>query len=74
MIKPYNPDACCGNDCWAFPGNENEPCWGDVRVVDEEYTDDGEDYWWIHECEGHLGNREGEHYKHNSIIIPKVVI
>jgi hypothetical protein len=51
-MSKYNPDACCGDDCWAHELYVNQPCWGDVRVVDEEYTDD--DYRWIHECEGHV--------------------
>lgn len=58
MTKQYNPDACCGADCWAHELYPDKPCWGDVEVVDEEY--DGDDYWWIHECEGHRGTRDGE--------------
>lgn len=48
----YNPEACCGKDCYALY-NEDEPCWGDVYVEDEEWTED--DYYWVHACEGHLG-------------------
>ena len=57
VLKPYNPDACCGDDCFAFGLNPAEPCWGDVHIVSEEY--DGEDYYWVHECEGHSGCFDG---------------
>ena len=42
-------DRCCGLACvWGTP---EEPCWGDVIVVDEE---DRGDYWeYVHACEGH---------------------
>ena len=64
-MSSYNPAFCCGSDCWAHEMNPAEPCWGNVEVVDEEYSDD--DYWWIHECQGHLGVRDGETYKHEEI-------
>lgn len=50
--KSYKQADCCGdNDCNLLGYNDNEPCWGQVRVQDEEWTED--DYWWIHRCEGH---------------------
>lgn len=52
MTKPYNPDACCGADCFAHGLNPDEPCWGDVHVAAEEACGD-DDYYWVHECEGH---------------------
>jgi hypothetical protein len=53
---------CCGGTCFAQETHEtNEPCWGEVEVVDEEYN--GDDYWWIHACEGHVGCWNSGHYK-----------
>lgn len=69
MIKPYNPNACCGADCFAFRLNAAEPCWGDVSVATEidVSTEDDQDYCWIHECEGHAGCYEdGEKFKAQS--------
>ena len=37
------------------------PCWGDVYVVDEDY--DGDDYYWVHACEGHADVRMGVPYR-----------
>ena len=60
--NPYNPDACCGADCYAFGLNAGESCWGDVHVAAEVW--DGEDGIWVHECEGHSGCFEdGEKFK-----------
>lgn len=47
----YDPDACCGDDCFAI-GTPGQPCWGPVGVVDEVSGEDG-DYYWIHSCQGH---------------------
>lgn len=67
VLKPYNPDACCGADCFAFGLNPAEPCWGDVHVADEIETSDEDgnpDYFWLHECEGHSGCWDsGEKFK-----------
>ena len=30
----------------------DEPCYGKVDAVDE--ISDGEDYYWVHSCEGHV--------------------
>ena len=32
---------------------EGEPCWGEVRVQDITYTEEGDDYWELIACEGH---------------------
>lgn len=48
----YNPKACCGDDCFKL-WDEDEPCWGDVEVIDEQCTEDYSDCWWIHACQGH---------------------
>jgi hypothetical protein len=48
--KSYNPGACCGGHCFKYQWDEG-PCWGDVEVIDEEWTE--EDSWWIHSCQGH---------------------
>lgn len=46
----YTPcDGCCAH-C-RYEGTEGEPCWGEVRPVDE--VDTGDDWAWIHACAGH---------------------
>ena len=52
ISNKYDPDSCCGEDCIFYGKNPKEPCWGQVDVVDEIETVDG-DWEWIHECEGH---------------------
>lgn len=56
MNKPYldcyNPSACCDTDCNLLGSNPEEPCWGDVSVVDEVEDENG-DYVWVHSCSGH---------------------
>lgn len=47
----YDPSTCCGSDCFADGNEEDEPCWGPVRVIEEEYS--GDDWYWVHACEGH---------------------
>lgn len=42
----------CGAFCdFANPG---QPCYGKVTVIEEVECNDGEDYYWIHACEGHF--------------------
>lgn len=38
------------------------PCWGQVHVLDEVPTDDG-DWTWVHGCDGHDGMLDGKPYK-----------
>jgi hypothetical protein len=57
----YNPSACCNADCYALDSYDDEPCWGNVYVVDETYTED--DHWWHHACEGHADKWDGGKYK-----------
>ena len=49
----YQPAECCrGVHCWmAGSSTAEHPCWGSVRAIEED--GDGEDWWWIHGCEGH---------------------
>lgn len=47
----YNIDACCGADCYYLSLIGDDPCWGDVKVIEAAYTED--DHWWIHACQGH---------------------
>ena len=63
MIGPMRPgesSTCCGpmGACWAFSSQKNDqPCWGDTGVIDEEY---GDDWWqWIHGCRGHANGYGG---------------
>jgi len=50
--KSYNPASCCGDDCsFNWHATEEEPCWGDVEVIDEIYSET--DWSWIHACQGH---------------------
>lgn len=56
----YNPAACCKTDCWKFDSNSpDDPCWGDVDVIDEE---GGEDWYWIHSCQGHKDEWNNSQY------------
>lgn len=48
----YDPDSCCGEHCFAYGREPEEPCWGSVEAVDE-VERDGEGWVWIHECRGH---------------------
>jgi len=51
----YKQASCCYHcDCDYLDTNDNEPCWGEVEVVDEIYYEDAPDYGgWVHLCEGH---------------------
>lgn len=49
--------ACCGAPCWAEGSPDQQPCWGDIDVIDEEYDD--ENHWWIHGCQGHTNGYAG---------------
>ena len=46
-------ESCgCGDDCGMLNMNKDEPCYGQVDVVDE--VEIGKDDWmWVHMCEGH---------------------
>jgi len=58
-VKLGKISRCCGCRC-PF-GTKEEPCWGDVNVVDE--TPDGEGGWdWVHACEGHQYTASGGEY------------
>lgn len=57
-LPPVLPCSGCGDGCWADGSSVDQPdsiwagpCWGQVEVIDEDYTED--DHWWIHGCEGH---------------------
>ena len=61
--KTYKSATCCSEDCtYAHSSTEEEPCWGEVEVVDEVCTEDYSDCWWIHACEGHRDLCEGGKY------------
>jgi hypothetical protein len=47
-LDSYKP-CDCGDDC--DYAKDNEPCWGEVHVVQEITWEDGWDY--EHACEGH---------------------
>jgi len=68
-MNEYKKATCCGDDCIYLGNNSNEECWGQVEVVDEEYTEYYSDYWFqVHVCEGHRRDaHEGGKY------IPKPV-
>lgn len=59
-LPSYISGDCCP-DCDCQMGSESQPCWGECRVVAEEYTED--DHWWIHACEGHEDCWDGGDYK-----------
>jgi hypothetical protein len=50
-LKSYKPSTCCGAECFRYKGYPDEPCWGQVTVIEEETA--GDDQWWIHACQGH---------------------
>lgn len=57
----YKKAECCNNcDCYLYECYYNQPCWGRVTVVGEEYTED--DHWWIHACKGHEETWDGGEY------------
>lgn len=63
-MNTYNPDFCCGEDCYKFDFDDEQktqPCWGKVRVVDEIRY--GDDWNWVHACEGHYDMWDGGSYK-----------
>jgi len=49
----YKEAECCGADCEFLDCDDDQPCWGQVEVVDEEFSDDYEYSRWIHACQGH---------------------
>ena len=60
--ESYKISECCHSDCWLLDTYDDQPCWGQVVVSAEEYSED--DSWWIHECEGHYEVYDGvEQYK-----------
>ena len=50
----YDPQACCGAECYMLGCIDNQPCWGNVEAIDEQCTEDYSDCWWVHACQGHL--------------------
>lgn len=61
-------DSCCGADsCYRFERSTPEqPCWGAIMVVDEVQL--GDDYCWVHACEGHRPQQEGDEYLPREVI------
>lgn len=59
-LPSYQSARCCRNTHCPHD-SEEEPCWGEVDVRGEDSW--GEDWYWIHACEGHAGLWEGEPYK-----------
>jgi len=55
----YRP-CHCKEDCFALDLHENEPCWGEVVAIDEMCS--GDDYYFIHSCQGHKDKYEGGEY------------
>jgi hypothetical protein len=49
------PDTHCNHD------SQDQPCWGNVEVRGE--SDWGDDWSWIHACEGHADSCEGGPYR-----------
>lgn len=60
-MTPLKPCDCGSLRCDYADVQEIEPCWGEITVVDEVYTED--DYWWVHACEGHEDVNAGDPYK-----------
>jgi len=56
-----------GGDCAWLNGDVNEPCWGQVLILDEDCEGN-----WIHGCQGHINTWEWCHRsKTASKYIPK---
>lgn len=61
-LNCYKQATCCsGIDCCFLGENPEQPCWGQVKVVDNEYDGDGGEIY-IHCCEGHEGMTMGGEY------------
>lgn len=61
----YRPCGHCGCDCDNLDWQDNEPCWGEVTVVDEDTWEDESghpDSAWVHACKGHVNNRNSCEY------------
>ena len=63
QLSCYKIHACCGTHCDLFGVNPDEPCWGDVNVIEEIYDEEGESHQWIHRCKGHEDTYDGGVYK-----------
>lgn len=62
-MKDESYKTCQGCDADCPHDSDEEPCWGEVKVIDEIYTDD--DYYWVHCCEGHedIWDKNGKYKK-----------
>lgn len=64
----YKKSECCGANCDLLDCYDDQPCWGEVDVIDEDWTED--DWWWVHACEGHRLYREGTAYIPEPVLCP----
>ena len=56
-------DCCHSSDCaWLTYSTEEEPCWGETRVIDEDFNA-GDMGSWIHACQGHDYIDNGKYIK-----------
>lgn len=63
---PSYEQCSCPSDCYMLDIEEdpNKPCWGEVRAIDE--IDWGDDWSWVHACEGHASVYDGDVYEENT--------
>jgi len=58
--ESYKECDTCGADC-VYARVDGGPCWGEVSVVGEDSM--GDDWYWIHACEGHSDYYDHGPYK-----------
>jgi len=58
-MNDYKKATYCGNDCIYLDCDDDQPCWGQVEVVEEEYNEDYSYCWWVYVCEGHIDIHDG---------------
>lgn len=49
-LPPVVPTCCANEACWAA-GRADEPCYGEITAIHEEWGDWG--HYFVHGCEGH---------------------
>lgn len=53
--------GCCDAECYALDRSTPEqPCWGSIDAMDE--VEMGDDYIWVHACDGHAPEWMGGEY------------
>jgi hypothetical protein len=61
-LTSYNPFACCGDHCVFYDATQDEPCWGDVKMIADGVELATGDTWRVHVCQGHQPTISGGDY------------